>query len=131
MHSFDATRARRAPRHYEGTNLLGEPVSGEFTSPTLVVAVKEDCWGCRSVLESSPGEMGDVMTLLVAAQTPRELGWRTSKHQVLISDSLLRELDVRWPPFYVLVDPSSENVVSEGVVFGVQQVREEIAPFLM
>lgn len=131
MRSFDATRPRRAPRNYEGINLLGEPVKGEFTALTLVVAIKEDCWGCRNVVESSPGAMGDVATILVAAQASRETNWRTSPHPVLISASLLQELDVRWPPFYVLVDPLDEKVVNEGVVFDVQQVREDIAPFLM
>ena len=131
MHSFDTTRQRRAPRHYEGTNLWDEPVSGEFTCLTLIVAIKEDCWGCRNILECSPGEMGDVTTLLVAAQASRETSWRSSPHRVLISASLLKELDVRWPPFYVLFDPTQEKVMSEGVVFDAHQVREEIAPFLM
>lgn len=131
MHSFDAPRDRRAPRRYRGLTLQGEVVQGEFVSPTLVVAVKEDCLGCQSVLEAPEGAFGDVATMIVAARPSAEPLWRTSKHFVLISELLLQELDVRWPPFYVLIDPSSEKVVSEGVVFDREQVRQEIAPFLM
>ncbi|NNN08257.1 MAG: hypothetical protein HKL85_03565 [Acidimicrobiaceae bacterium] len=131
MHSFDATRDRRAPRYFQGTTLEGELVQGNFTSITLVVAVKEDCLGCQSVLEAPEGAFGDVATMMLAARASSEPFWKTSKHRVLISESLLQELDVRWPPFYVLIDPSSEKIVREGVVFAPEQVREEIAPYLM
>lgn len=111
--------------------LGGEMVQGEFVSLTLILAVKEDCLGCQSVLEAPAGAFGDVSTMIVAARPSVEPFWRTSKHRVLISELLLQELDIRWPPFYVLINPSSEKVLSEGVVFAPEQVREEIAPHLM
>ncbi len=131
MRSFDATRDRRAPRSYRGVTLTGEEVQGEFDSPTLVVAVKENCLGCQCVFESPLGAFGAVTTMIVAARTSSEPFWHTSSHRVIVSELLLEELDIRWPPFYVLIDPSNEKVLSEGVVFAPEQVREEIAPYLM
>jgi hypothetical protein len=111
--------------------LQGEMVQGEFASPTLILAVKQDCLGCQSVFEAPAGAFGDVSTMIVAARASIEPYWRTTQHRVLVSELLLQELDVRWPPFYVLIDPSSETVISEGVVFAAEQVREEIAPYLV
>ena len=131
MRSFDATRDRRAPRQYRGMTLQGEVIQGDFVSPTLIVAVKEDCLGCRSVMQSPEGAFGDVEILIVAARPSAEAFWRTCAHRVVVSESLLRELDVRWPPFFVLIDPANETVLCEGVVFAPEQVRDEIAPFVM
>jgi hypothetical protein len=97
----------------------------------LVVAVKENCLGCRSVLESSSGAFGGVAVLIVADHASCEPWWTASLHSVVVSPSLLEDLDVRWPPFYVLVDPTTERVVTEGVVFGPEQVLQEIAPYLV
>ncbi len=130
MRSFEGTRERRAPRRYRGTTLHGDVVEGEFTTRTLVLAVKDDCLGCESVVASSAQAFGEVATLVVAARPSADPAWATSAHQLLVSESLLADLDVRWPPFYVLVDPRDERVVCEGVVFAPAQVREEIAPYL-
>jgi hypothetical protein len=106
-------------------------VRGEFVGLTLVVAIKEDCWGCRSVLESARDVFGDVATLLVASRPSNEVGWRSTPHPLVVSPELLEQLDVRSPPFYVLIDPQRGIVLSEGVVFGPEQVREEIGAFVM
>jgi hypothetical protein len=42
----------------------------------------------------------------------------------------LVELGIRWPPFYVLIDPAVQRVITEGVVFAPSQVAAEIAPYL-
>ena len=131
MHSIDAPRERYAPRRYRGESLAGELVESELGSLTLIVAVKSDCHGCRSVLESARDAFGAVSTLVVARETSLEPWWATSRHPLVISPSLLDELEVRWPPFYVLVDPHDEKVVTEGVVFAPEQVREEIAAYLV
>jgi hypothetical protein len=131
VHSIDAPRPRPAPRTYRGLSLSGELVQGEFVRPTLVLAVKEDCLGCRSVLESPVDAFGDVATLVVAARPSTEPWWAASHHPLVVSELLLQQLDVRWPPFYVLIDAKNATVVTEGVVFGPGQVREEIAAFLM
>lgn len=130
MRSIDAPRERESPRGYRGVDLGGEPVEGEFTENTLVVAIKEDCLGCRSVLESPVDAFG-VATLLVAARSSAEPWWMTTPHRLVVSAQLLDELDIRFPPSYVLIDPKRGRVISEGVVFAPEQVREEIARFLM
>ena len=129
--SIDPPRERAAPRRYRGVDLAGQPVEGEFNDLTLVVAIKEDCVGCRSVLESPADAFGDVATLLVAARRSSESWWSPTNHRVIVSQELLADLDVRFPPFYVLIDPQRQRVISEGVVFGPEQVREELAGYLM
>ena len=131
MRSIDTPRERHAPREYRGLNLAGELVQGQFDRLTLVFAIKEDCWGCRSVLQAPIDAFGSVATLVVAARPSAEPEWATSAHPLVVSELLLQQLDVRWPPFYVLIDPQREVVVTEGVVFGPAQVREAIADFLM
>jgi len=131
VHSFDRPRERSAPRHYLATTRSGEEIRGEIVGLTLVLAVKENCRGCQDVLESPLDAFGKVNTLVVAAQWSSEPWWSTSQHPLIVSASLLRDLDVRWPPMYVLVDPVTQRVVSEGVVFGPAQVREEIAAYLV
>jgi hypothetical protein len=131
VRSIDGPHERQAPRDYRGSSLTGEQVSAQFAEPTLVLFVKADCLGCRDVLTSAHDAFGDVATLIVATTTSNEPWWSTSAHPVVIAPTLFEELEVRWPPVYVLIDPSSQRVVTEGVVFGASQVREEIAPFLM
>ncbi len=131
MRSIDAPRERPAPGGYRGLSLGGELVQGEFVGRTLVLAVKEDCLGCRSVLDAPADAFGDVEVLVVAARPSGEASWLTTPHRLVVSELLLQQLDVRWPPFYVLIDARKGAVVSEGVVFGPEQVREEIAAFLM
>ncbi len=130
MRSIDASRERDAPRRYRGVDVAGEPVEGEFTETTLVVAIKEDCLGCRSVLDAPVDAFG-VTTLLVAARPSAEPGWVTTRHRLVVSAQLLDELDVRFPPSYVLIDPERGRVIGEGVVFAPEQVREELARFLV
>jgi hypothetical protein len=131
LRSFDATRSRPAPTGYEGFDLDGAPVAGRFTERTLVVAAKPDCLGCHSAVASARDAFGAIKVVIVASEHPHEDFWRDSEHEVVISPSLLTALDVRWPPFYVVIDPASESVVREGVVFGPSQVAAEIADLLV
>ena len=131
MRSFDVPRDRPAPRRWSGVSLDGEIIEGEFARLTLVVAVKEECLGCRSVLESTLDAFGDVDVLIVSREPSAEPWWAASPHRVVVAPGLLEELDVRWPPFYVVVDPRGERVITEGVVFAPEQVRREIAPYLV
>lgn len=131
MRSIDAPRERPAPRAYRGRNLAGEAVQGDFVGLTLIVAIKEDCLGCRSVVESPRNVFGRVATLLVASRPSSEPWWMTTAHPLVVSEPLLEQLDVRSPPFYVLIDARRGWVLTEGVVFGPEQVREEIAAFVM
>ncbi|MBW4030544.1 MAG: hypothetical protein HIU57_07700 [Acidobacteria bacterium] len=129
--SIDAPRERSAPRRYRGRGPTGESIEGEFIGVTLVVAIKDDCLGCRSALEAPTDAFGDVATLFVAARPSTEPWWVATRHLLIVSEELLRDLDVRFPPFYVLIDAARERVLSEGVVFGPEQVRDEVASYLM
>lgn len=129
--SIDPARERPAPRRFVGLRLNGELVQGEFDRLTLILAIKEDCLGCQTVLEASPDAFGDVATMVVAARAAHEPSWETTSHRLLVSELLLQQLDVRHPPVYVVIDPVRERVVGEGVILSVDQVREEIAPLLV
>jgi hypothetical protein len=131
VRSIDASRERPAPRNFDGVTIDGERVTGTFSRLTLVVAVKEDCQGCRQVLESGVGDFGEVATLLVSRTAGSESWWATTVHPLIIAPALLDALDIRWPPSYVLIDPVTQRVVTEGVVFGPEQVRREIEPFVV
>ena len=130
MRSFDAPRVRRVPPRWSGRSLEGEPVSGEFSSLALVIALKDSCDGCRRVLDAPIGAFGDVEVLLVVRDVVAE-DWSSTAWRVVVAPELLSALDVRWPPFFALIDGRTQTLVSEGVVFDPVQVAEEIAPFLV
>ncbi len=66
--------------------------------------------------------------MLVSAVSSEE--WTGAAREVLIAPELMKELDIRSAPFYLLIDHSTLQVVTEGVVFGPSQVAEEIADAL-
>jgi hypothetical protein len=92
---------------------------------TLVVAVKPDCDGCRDFLRGDLKELSNLDVVVISAVSSDE--WVDVANDVLIAPELLKELDIRSAPFYLLIDPSSARVVTEGVVFGPSQVAAEIA----
>jgi len=106
----------------------GEARRIELDRTTLVVAVKPECDGCRDFLRGDLSELAGVDVVVVTATASKE--WRGAANEVLVAPELMRELDIRCAPFYVLVDPKSEKVVREGVVFGPSQVAAEIASAL-
>jgi hypothetical protein len=97
---------------------------------TLVVAIKQSCDGCRDFIFSELNELSSVPVLILSATGDNNGEWGDSLQQVIIAPQLLSDLDVRWPPFYVLIDPEQRLVVTEGVVFGPAQVAREIGSFL-
>lgn len=130
MRSFDAPRPRPAPDSFRGLTLDGESVERFFTGLTLVVAIKPDCDGCRDFLESSLDEFGELEVLLVSAQFDPRNEWKDSRHEIVVAPDLLSLLEIRWPPFYVLIDPRVGTVLVEGVVFGPGQVAQEIKSYV-
>jgi len=130
VRSFDAQRPRSAPRSFHGSTLAGQPVERTFHGLTLVVAIKPDCDGCRDFAESSLEDFAGLDVVLVAAEDERNNEWRDVGHEIVVAPELLAQLDVRWPPFYVLIDADAERVLVEGVVFGPGQVAEEIRSFV-
>jgi hypothetical protein len=123
--SFDAPRERPAPRVLTGVTRRGEERRIELRRTTLVVAVKPDCDGCRDFLRGDLRELADVDVVIISAVSSDE--WADAMNEVLVAPELMKELDIRSAPFYVLIDPTSLRVVTEGVVFGPSQVAAEIA----
>lgn len=127
--SFDRPRARPAPRVLDGHWLNGESARLELERVTLVVAVKPDCDGCRDFVASPLDALEGVDVVFVCATALEGDEWSQSRHPVIVAPALLAVLEVRWPPFYVLIDPVAQCVLTEGVVFGPRQVAAEIERF--
>ncbi len=94
----------------------------------MVVAIKGNCDGCRAFFDAPLHGFDQVDVVFLAAADDEE--WAGSSRPVLISPEALGRLEVRSPPFYVLIDPVVHAVLSEGVVFGPSQVAAEIAAFV-
>jgi hypothetical protein len=107
----------------------GDDVTIDLAEVTLVVAIKSNCDGCREFLHADLEEFS-VPVLVVSAEEDPSSEWRGARRPVLVSPEAIRLLDVKWPPFYVLVDPVARRVLTEGVLFGAAQVAAEIEPFL-
>jgi len=130
-HSFDRPRERAAPTSVHGHWSNGDAIDIELDGLTLIVAVKSNCDGCADFVNSPLDELHGVMVLVLSASDDDEGEWANAVQPVLVAPETLRELEVRWPPFYVLVDPATSRVVTEGVVFGPSQVAMEIGPHLV
>jgi hypothetical protein len=128
--SFDRPRHRPAPARAEGRAMDSSPVSIVFDHLTLVVAVKAGCDGCRDFLFSDLHELAGVTVVVASASDDGAAEWSGAARPVVVAPQLLAALDVRWPPFYVLVDPDGPRVVAEGVVFSAAQVAKEIESLL-
>jgi hypothetical protein len=130
VRSIDAPRPRPAPQFFSALTLQGERVRHDFEGLTLLIAIKSNCEGCRDIVNSSLEEFADLHVLIVSATNDDDDEWHDSAHPIVVAPELLGELDIKWPPFYVVIDASTRRVVCEGVVFGPDQIREEIAAFI-
>ena len=130
MRSFDAPQRRRAPTSFSALTLRGGAVSHTFVGKTLIVAIKTMCDGCRDFVNAPLDELEGVSVLIVSATNDESGEWTTARHEILVAPELLVELGVRWPPFYVVIDATAGEVITEGVVFGPSQVAQEIAPYV-
>ncbi|MHB1209194.1 MAG: hypothetical protein ACYC1I_05745 [Acidimicrobiales bacterium] len=131
MRSFDTPRRRAAPASFSGVTLDGEKRSHTFRGVTLVVAVKTRCDGCRDFVNATLEEFAPIELVIVSASGDEDGEWAQSRHPILIAPTLMEQLDVRWPPSYVVIDAATSEVVSEGVVFAPEQVAQEIIAFLV
>jgi hypothetical protein len=130
-HSFDRPRERPAPSGFTGQTLSGDVVTRTFTSPTLIVAIKPSCDGCHDFIHSSLDELNHVTTIVVSRDADEQAEWTEAIQPVFVAPALMDALDIKWPPFYVLIDPTRQLVLTEGVVFGAAQVASEIASYLV
>jgi len=127
--SFDRPRERVAPTSYRGHWSDGPEVTVALSGVTLVVAIKSNCDGCREFINSNLDNL-HVPVLVISANDDVSSEWVGALAPVLVSPEALAVLDIRWPPFYVLLDPASGRVLTEGVLFGSAQVADEIASHL-
>lgn len=128
--SFDAPRPRAAPDVIHATTLQGASVTKELSETTLIVAIKQSCDGCRDFVRSPLSELDGVAVVIISATGEADGEWSDAVQPILVAPGAIDELDICWPPFYVLVDPRARRVITEGVVFGPAQVASEIAPYL-
>jgi hypothetical protein len=124
--SFDRASPRPAPASIDGVTVDGRAVRVEFARPTLVVAVKEECDGCRGVVERGVGLEG--VEVVVVAATPGALAGASGL--ALVAPAAMDALGLRWPPVYALVDPDGPRVVAEGSVFSPEQLAAEVSAAL-
>jgi hypothetical protein len=132
VRSFETPRPRSAPTSYFANSRDGHREQRDLHDITLVIAIKTACDGCRAFVESDLEELTQLKVpfVIVSASHDETGEWANARHQIDIAPELLQELEVRWPPFYVLIDVETSKVVVEGVVFGPAQVAEEIQPYL-
>ena len=113
LRSIDRPRRRPAP-----TSVLLD--SGEvlhLTPGTVVVAVKSQCDGCRHFLDGPVVAGWRVLPVAVDAESG-------AHDHVVTSAALVAALDIRSAPFFVAVDGSPLEVVSEGVPFDLAHLAE-------
>jgi hypothetical protein len=110
--------------------LDGSTLEIAFDEPTVVVAIKESCDGCREFVVGSLDALADVKVVVVSATMPRGDEWSRAVREVLVAPELLDALGLRGAPHYVLVLPGGPRVVAEGAVFSASQVASEIASHL-
>ena len=125
-HSFDHPIDRAAPSSFIGSLPNGQLTTIVIDVPTLIVAIKPRCDGCRDFIHSPLTEFEGLRVVVVSATRATNGEWDDALQTVVVAPEFLSALDVRWPPCYVLVDPQTHRVVLEGVVFGPSQVAQEI-----
>jgi len=130
VRSFDDRGERPVARAYEGRLRSGALTQRTFATRTLVLAVKGNCDGCAALLRTPLEAFGGVPVLVIAATELDEPAWRDSSLDVLVSPSLFAALDIRWPPFWALVDGERGCVLREGVPFGAEQIVADVADLL-
>jgi hypothetical protein len=129
--SFETLRPRPAPDVLTGVSIRGEKEVRNLEGLTLIVAIKQSCDGCRDFVFSDLRELRGTPVVIVSATGDLNDEWAGAAQPILVAPDVLKELEIRWPPFYVLVNPEERRVVIEGVVFAPGQVASEIAPYLV
>ncbi len=124
LRPVDAPRERPAPTGYTGVDARGRSVQVRFSRPSVVIAVKPGCDGCREFLDSSPTILGLDVHVVAEREDP---AWALAATSVVVSPELWRDLQILSAPYFVLVDPLATCVVGEGSVFSLSQVLDEVA----
>ncbi len=98
-----------------------------------MVFVKDNCTGCAEFIDAAQdpklaGLVDQERLILVVGEDDKAVQRRLARAQgveeVLIGAQPARALRVPGAPFFSLISASGDEVVSEGVAFGVSQVRD-------
>lgn len=125
--SFDPPRERPAPTTFLATPVGGVEQRVELRRDTLIVVVKPHCDGCHSFIFGDLSAFSDVDVLLLSREAPTSDEWSSSARDILVAPALLDELHVSSAPFYVVISPTRQRVVTEGIAFDPAQVAAEMA----
>jgi hypothetical protein len=112
-----------------GRSLTGVERTIEVTTATLVAAIKPNCDGCREFLFGDLKDLVRVAVVLVSATTG-DHEWEGAR-EILVAPDLMNELGIRSAPYYVLIEPSTSSVVTEGALMSPAQVAKEIQRYLV
>ena len=126
LRSIDSPRRRPAPHSALLISGSGESHRHVFLPRTLIVAVKDNCDGCQAFLTHPEPTFAGWQLLLISKDvfaTPLE------RQAVWQSSELFDALEISAAPFYVALDGTPLEVVTEGVVFDPQQVVSELSLF--
>ena len=136
MQTTGLQRHDRSVTPFSSRTASGEPWSSSaFTGdrPTLVMFVKEHCDGCREFIAAAndPNGAGLVDTerlIMVITDSDsslcQQLRDASGTEAVLVGSEAAAALRVPGAPFFSLISASGEEVISEGVAFGIAQVRD-------
>ncbi len=131
MRSIDPPRPRPVPERWTLEDARGETSEWVLREETLIVALKQDCDGCRNFSDGALDELAQWPVVLVTKEPDALRSFEGDCHEVFAASELLEALEVRWPPFYLLVAPGPGRVLTEGVAFDPAQVASEIRSSLM
>ena len=126
LRSIDSPRRRPAPTTAHLTDSAGATHLLTLEPRTLIVAVKSNCDGCRPFVEDLSIEFSDWRLIVV---TRDSMPTAADQRPVWLAPELLDALEIASAPFFVALDGSPLNVVTEGVVFAPEQVVRVLSEF--
>jgi len=126
LRSIDSPRRRPAPQSATLISNSGETLHHHFSSRSLIVAVKPNCDGCQTFLNHRDSTF-EGWQLLVISREP--IVTTPGQQRVFQSEELFNALEISAAPFYVALDGSPLEIVTEGVVFAPEQVASELSSF--
>lgn len=121
------TRPRPVPTPWTLVDRQGVTHTYDVDQLTVLVAVKTNCDGCRPFYRSALETLDGLAVVVASHDDPAHADYDNAVRPVMRAPALLDALDVRWPPFYVVVAPDPPRVIVEGVAFSPDQVADEIS----
>ena len=88
--------------------------------------MKPNCDGCHDFIFSELSEFEGLTVVIVTANDEVASEWEKAPRPIYTSPELFAALDIRSPPFYVLLQPDPSLVVGEGIAFSPTQVARDV-----